>query len=178
MTQDDSDAELLFREQETFEETNTDVRALDVPVSDRYPDGIKYGMQCSERDEETIFRYDNFPDHPGAAHHHKHLADESVVDIEFTGVWDLYEQFTHEVEPEGGIELHLVGLNVSKAWCLAGIAFVLDGHRYVEAIEQSAKRHAEIGLEQAFTEDYAGEHWLSSFVLYLLTRNEGGIASE
>ena len=24
--------------------------------------------------------------------------------------------------------------------------------------------------------DYAGAHWLSSFVLYLLTRNEGGIA--
>lgn len=83
-----------------------------------------------------------------------------------------------EVEPNGGIELHLVGLNVSKAWCLTGIASVLDGHRYTEVFERSARRHTEIGLEQAFTEDYAGAHWLSSFVLYLLTRREGGIAPE
>lgn len=39
-------------------------------------------------------------------------------------------------------------------------------------------RHAQIGLEQAFTEDYAGAHWLSSFVLYLLTRREGAIAPD
>jgi hypothetical protein len=26
------------------------------------------------------------------------------------------------------------------------------------------------------TDDYAGSHWLSSFALYLLTRNEAGIA--
>lgn len=85
-----------------------------------------------------------------------------------------------EVDPEsdGGIELHLVGLNVSKAWCMAGLASILDGHRYAEAFEESAKRHTERGLELAFTEDYAGAHWLSSFVLYLLTRNEGAIAPE
>lgn len=73
-----------------------DARALDVPVSDRYPDGIKYGYQYGERDGKTIFRYDNFPDHPGAAHHHKHIGENRVV-VEFTGVWDVYEQFTQEV---------------------------------------------------------------------------------
>jgi hypothetical protein len=83
-----------------------------------------------------------------------------------------------EVEPKGGIELHLVGLNVSKAWCLAGIASALDGHRHVEAFERSARRHAERGLKRAFTENYAGSHWLSSFALYLVTRNEGAIAPE
>ncbi len=82
------------------------------------------------------------------------------------------------VEADEGIALHLVGLNVSKAWCLAGLASALDGHRYAEVFEQSAKRHTERGLEKAFTDDYAGSHWLSSFVLYLLTRNEGGIAPE
>lgn len=81
-----------------------------------------------------------------------------------------------DVEGDGGIELHLVGLNVSKAWCLAGLASALDGHRYAVAFERSAGRQAERGLVQAFTEDYAGAHWLSSFVLYLVTRNEGGIA--
>lgn len=98
MTQDDSDAELLLRKRETFEETYIDVRVLDVPVSDRYPDGIKYGMQYGEREGETIIRYDNFPDHPGAAHHHKHLPDGDVVDVEFSGVWDLYKQFTQEID--------------------------------------------------------------------------------
>jgi len=39
-----------------------------------------------------------------------------------------------------------------------------------------AERHAERGLARAFTDDDAGAHWLPSFALYLLTRNEGGIA--
>ncbi len=83
-----------------------------------------------------------------------------------------------EVESTEGIELHLVGLKVSKAWCLMGLASALNDHRYAEAFEQSAKIHTEHGLELAFTEDYAGAHWLSSFVLYLLTRNDGGIGLE
>jgi len=43
-------------------------------------------------------------------------------------------------------------------------------------LAESARRHAESGVEAAFTDDYAGAHWLSSFVCYLLTRNGGGIA--
>ncbi len=83
-----------------------------------------------------------------------------------------------DVDPEaaGGNELHLVGLNLSKAWCLAGVGSALGDHRYAAVFERSAERHAAHGLERAFTDDYAGAHWLSSFVLYLLTRNESGIA--
>ncbi len=77
---------------------------------------------------------------------------------------------------DGGVELHLVGLNLSRAWCLAGLADALDGNRHASTFERSARAHAERGLERAFTEDYAGAHWLSSFVLYLLTRNAAGIA--
>ncbi|MFB6228951.1 MAG: DUF2891 domain-containing protein [Halobacteriales archaeon] len=77
---------------------------------------------------------------------------------------------------DDGVELHLVGLNTSRAWCLAGLADALDGHRYAPAFERSARAHAERSLKRAFTEDYAGAHWLSSFVLYLVTRNDGGIA--
>ncbi|WP_313691486.1 DUF2891 domain-containing protein [Halorarum halobium] len=83
-----------------------------------------------------------------------------------------------DAAPDEGVALHLVGLNVSRAWCLAGLADALDGHRYGDPFERSARRHAERGLEGAFTDDYAGSHWLSSFVLYLLTRTEGGIAPE
>lgn len=35
----------------------------------------------------------------------------------------------------------------------------------------SAERHLDAGLAGAFTDDYAGAHWLTSFVLYALTRN-------
>ncbi len=77
---------------------------------------------------------------------------------------------------DDGVELHLVGLNLSRAWCLAGLADALDGGQHAPALERSARAHAERGLERAFTEDYAGAHWLSSFVLYLISRNDGGIA--
>ncbi|RYJ14900.1 DUF2891 domain-containing protein [Halogeometricum borinquense] len=88
----------------------------------------------------------------------------------------LLEPVHAETDPDEEVAIHLVGLNLSKAWSLAGLATTLDGHRYAEAFERSAKKHAERGLSQAFTDNYAGSHWLSSFALYLLTRNEGGIA--
>lgn len=81
-----------------------------------------------------------------------------------------------DADSEEGVALHLVGLNVSKAWCLAGLADDLEGHDYADRFEQSAEKHARRGIDQAFTDKYAGSHWLSSFVLYLLSRNEGGIA--
>jgi hypothetical protein len=79
-------------------------------------------------------------------------------------------------DDEGGVALHLVGLNLSRAWCLAGIAESLGDHPDVPALAESAREHAKRGVEAAFTDDYAGAHWLSSFVLYLLTRAEGGVA--
>ena len=80
------------------------------------------------------------------------------------------------VDPENGMERHLVGLNLSKAAALAGIADALGDHHLVALLERSAGEHAERGLEQAFDDDYSGSHWLSSFALYLLTRNGGAIA--
>lgn len=79
---------------------------------------------------------------------------------------------------EGGIALHLVGLNLSRAWSLAGLVSALDDHPFADVFENSAEKHAKHGVMQAFTDDYAGTHWLTSFVCYLLTRNEGGIAPE
>lgn len=77
-----------------------------------------------------------------------------------------------------GIELHLVGLNVSKAWGLASLADTLADHGETDrpqVFATAAERHLDAGVGMAFTDDYAGSHWLSSFVLFLLTRNEGGI---
>ena len=78
-------------------------------------------------------------------------------------------------EDHDGVALHYVGLNLARAWSLAGIADALGDHPAVPALERAAGRHATTGLGQAFTDAYAGAHWLSSFALYLVTRNEGGI---
>lgn len=66
--------------------------------------------------------------------------------------------------------VHLAGLNLSRAWCLLGIASVLpagDPRRGV--CQQSAAEHYEVGLGYVFSGDYAGEHWLASFAVYLVT---------
>jgi hypothetical protein len=91
-----------------------------------------------------------------------------------------------DVEPEegDGAAMHLIGLNVSRAWCLAGLSDALAGRdgaaaaRLREPLDAAARRHAEAGAADVLTDDYAGSHWLSSFALYLLTRNEGGIAPD
>jgi hypothetical protein len=65
--------------------------------------------------------------------------------------------------------VHLDGLNLSRAWCMRRIAAALprdDPARRVLA--ESAARHAEAGLRHVASGDYAGEHWLASFAVYLL----------
>lgn len=75
-----------------------------------------------------------------------------------------------------GMQLHFVGLNLARAWCLAGIAEALTDQSIAATCWKTGMDHAQAGLESAFPDAYAGSHWLSSFALYLLTRNDGGIA--
>jgi len=66
--------------------------------------------------------------------------------------------------------VHLDGLNLSRAWCLRSIAGVLpadDPARKVLA--EAASRHAAAALPHVASGDYAGEHWLASFAVYLLS---------
>jgi len=97
----DDSATLVFRERENFGERFAEARAWSVPESDRYPDGIKYSFQYGDRDGNTIIRYDNFPDHPDAAHHHKHTQNGTVRDVDFEGLFPLYERFKTEVNKHG-----------------------------------------------------------------------------
>jgi len=99
----------------------------------------------------------------------------AITDSPYDSILDPVDVKT---DSDDGLELHFVGLNLSKAWSMAGIASTLGDHAVAEPLEKSAQRHVEHSLQLAFTEDYAGAHWLTSFVLYLLTRNEGGIAPE
>jgi len=65
---------------------------------------------------------------------------------------------------------HLDGLNLSRAWCLRGVAVALpEGDPARAALASSADRHAGAALGHVASGDYAGEHWLASFAVYLLT---------
>ena len=71
--------------------------------------------------------------------------------------------------------VHLDGLNLSRAWCMRGIANALpksDPAR--KALAESAARHAEAALAHVASGDYAGEHWLASFAVYMLATPEPG----
>lgn len=65
---------------------------------------------------------------------------------------------------------HLDGLNISRAWMLAGIAGKLpvdDARR--QAIVSTANIHRSAGLASVTGEHYEGGHWLGSFATYLVT---------
>ena len=65
--------------------------------------------------------------------------------------------------------VHLDGLNLSRAWCMNGILSALPkDHAVRPVLEASAKRHADAALPNVASGDYAGEHWLGSFAVYLL----------
>jgi hypothetical protein len=64
--------------------------------------------------------------------------------------------------------VHLDGLSLSRAWCMRKIAGALpaeDPRRRV--LEESAAQHARAGLAHVASGDYAGEHWLASFAVFL-----------
>ncbi|HET7501408.1 MAG TPA: DUF2891 domain-containing protein [Kofleriaceae bacterium] len=64
---------------------------------------------------------------------------------------------------------HLDGLNLSRAWCLRAVAGALPASDPLRAeLSASAEVHATAGLAHVATGDYAGEHWLASFAVYLL----------
>ena len=66
--------------------------------------------------------------------------------------------------------VHLDGLNLSRAWCLRGIAAALaHGHRARAALDAAAARHLEAGLAGLDSGDYVGAHWLASFAALALS---------
>ena len=69
-----------------------------------------------------------------------------------------------------GFIVHLDGLNLSRAWCMRGIASALpaDDPRAV-ALRGAAQAHLAAGLAGLSSGDYAGEHWLATFAVLALT---------
>ncbi|MFH1754693.1 MAG: DUF2891 family protein, partial [Candidatus Latescibacterota bacterium] len=73
----------------------------------------------------------------------------------------------------------LDGLNLSRAWCMAGIAAALpadDPRRVV--LYESMRLHAREALSHVASGNYEGEHWLASFAVYLLSAPGSGIINE
>ena len=66
--------------------------------------------------------------------------------------------------------VHLDGLNLSRAWCMRAVAAALpeDSPRR-GVLARSAARHAEATLPHVTSGDYAGEHWLATFAVYMLS---------
>ncbi len=66
--------------------------------------------------------------------------------------------------------VHLDGLNLSRAWCFRSIAAALaPGHPARARMADAARRHAAAALPHVTSGDYAGEHWLASFAVYMLS---------
>jgi hypothetical protein len=74
--------------------------------------------------------------------------------------------------------VHLDGLNLTRAWCMRGIAAALppDSEVYRHAyrvLMGAAEQHAMAALPHVASGDYMGEHWLASFAVYLLSSTGG-----
>ncbi|MFP4083024.1 MAG: DUF2891 domain-containing protein [Candidatus Aminicenantes bacterium] len=68
--------------------------------------------------------------------------------------------------------VHLDGLNLSRAWCMNGIADALPEDDPVRKILiESASRHAKATLPHIRSGSYEGEHWLASFAVFMLSQN-------
>lgn len=65
--------------------------------------------------------------------------------------------------------VHLDGLNLSRAWCVADIALALPaGDSRVGTLRAAADLHLAAGWQGLASDDYAGGHWLASFALLAL----------
>jgi DUF2891 family protein len=66
--------------------------------------------------------------------------------------------------------VHLDGLNLSRAWCMRSIASALPRANSARSVlAASANLHTRAALTHVGSGDYAGEHWLASFAIYLLS---------
>jgi len=66
--------------------------------------------------------------------------------------------------------VHLAGLNLNRAWTLRGIASTLqDDDPRKKILFQAGQEHSAAGIHYVFSGDYAGEHWLGTFAIYVLT---------
>ncbi len=70
--------------------------------------------------------------------------------------------------------VHLDGLNLSRAWNMRSVAGALAADDPARAVlAAAAARHAAAALPHVASGDFAGEHWLASFAVLLLSTPAG-----
>jgi hypothetical protein len=83
------------------------------------------------------------------------------------GAWSKAAEVSDLTDPR---IVHLVGLNLSRAWTMQGVASALNPDDPRRAVLESAQhRHLAAGSKSVFSGSYEGEHWLATFAVYLLT---------
>ena len=66
--------------------------------------------------------------------------------------------------------VHLAGLDLSRAWTMAGIAEALpDADPRKALLQESARKHFDAGMTYVNSGHYEGEHWLATFAVYYAT---------
>lgn len=66
--------------------------------------------------------------------------------------------------------VHLDGLNLSRAWCMLGIIKALPNNSALrKVLLASVQRHVRVTLPNIANGNYAGEHWLASFAVCVLS---------
>lgn len=69
--------------------------------------------------------------------------------------------------------VHLVGLSLTRAWCMKGVAAALPAnHKLRKRFTASADRFLAHALPLVFQGNYGGDHWLASFAVYALSDGE------
>ncbi len=70
--------------------------------------------------------------------------------------------------------VHLDGLNLSRAWCMLGIARSLPANAPLRRVlTQSAQAHLRATLPEISSGHYEGEHWLATFAVYAVSEAQG-----
>jgi hypothetical protein len=89
---------VIYEDQDTFDDgSRYEMIATAVPKSDDYPEGVKYRFQYMTEDDQTLLRFDNFPDPPDVDRHHYHTPTGVYDDINYTGLTDHVQKFYDEM---------------------------------------------------------------------------------
>jgi hypothetical protein len=65
--------------------------------------------------------------------------------------------------------VHLDGLSLSRAWCLARVAAAIPGDERAAACLNGAAALLEAGLPRLFSGEYGADHWLTTFAMLAMT---------
>ena len=74
------------------------------------------------------------------------------------------------IDPSDGYIAHLLGLNLSRAWCWRRLAETLSrGDPRGSACAQAARVHAGASLTYVTGDGYMAEHWLAACAVLLFS---------